>query len=416
MLTPFVLIRLAWLGLKNPDYWDRWPERFAYISFAGDDRPVIWIHAVSVGEVQAASPLVSSLLASYPRYQVLITTVTPTGADMVRRKFAESVLHYYLPYDLPHVVNRFIDIVQPAMLIVMETELWPNLYWRCHQQAIPIILVNARMSVRSFAGYKKLPMLIRQTLSKINMIATQSDTDGDRLISLGADPGKVIVTGNLKFDVNAPHSIAEQAQSLRRYFSVNRPIWIAASTHEGEENLIFQAHRQILTKHKNCLLIIAPRHLERFAKVAELSIKSGFKTLCKSACRACDNEVQVFVLDSLGELLVYYAASDVAFVGGSLLPFGGHNMLEPASLGVPVITGRHTQNFMDINRTLLDKGAAWQVSDIRQLTEKVALLLSDGNLRHHMGQLGKEMVEQNKGSTERIMTLIAENLLARTTL
>lgn len=410
-----MLIRLAWLGLKNPDYWARWSERFAYISFAGGDLPVVWIHAVSVGEVQAASPLVSSLLAKYPRYQILITTVTPTGADMVRQKFAESVLHYYLPYDLPHVVKRFIAIVQPVMLIVMETELWPNLYWRCHQQAIPILLVNARMSARSFAGYKKLRMLTRQTLSKINMIATQSDIDGDRLISLGAEPAKVIVTGNLKFDVNVPNSIAEEAQSLRRYFSSNRPIWIAASTHEGEESLILQAHRRILARQKNCLLIIAPRHPERFARVADLSEKSGFKTLCKSACQACDNEVQVFILDSLGELMVYYAASDLAFVGGSLLPFGGHNVLEPASLGVPVITGKHTQNFTDINRTLLDKGAAWQVSDIGQLPEKVELLLSDGNLRHHMGQLGKEMVEQNKGSTERIMALIAENLLAQIT-
>jgi len=365
LLTPFVLLRLCWLGLKNADYWRRWPERFGYISFPAEGRNIIWIHAVSVGEVQAATPLVSGLISKYPDYQILITTVTPTGSEMVKRRFSDTVLHYYLPYDLPNVISRFIGMIRPSIFIVLETELWPNLYWQCNHLGIPIVLVNARMTPRSFSGYKKLGTLSKQMLLNINLIAAQASEDGNRFISLGADPARVTVTGNIKFDVNVPHSIVEEAQSLRRYFSENRSIWIAASTHEGEEQLILSAHRQILESHKDCLLIIAPRHPVRFEKVAELCVKNGFQIIRKSEMKECGIKVQVYLLDTLGDLPVHYAASDLAFVGGSLLPFGGHNVLEPASIGIPVITGKHTQNFSEINELLLEKGAEWKVSDVR---------------------------------------------------
>ncbi len=411
LLAPFVLLRLVWLGFKNRDYWSRWTERFGFISSTIYKRPIIWVHAVSVGEVQAATPVINRLLSEYPQYQILVTTVTPTGAAMVNQQFGDNVIHYYLPYDLPRAVNRFLAILKPVVLIVMETELWPNLFFQCNQNSIPILLVNARMSRQSFLGYKRFSIITRHVLSNVSMIAAQTEDDGNRLITLGADPSRIVVTGSLKFDVNIPHSIVEEAQSIRRYFSVNRPIWIAASTHEGEEKSILIAHRKILQTHKDCLLIIAPRHQERFANVAELSLKNGFRTICKTEAAEFSNDIEVYILDTLGELLVYYAASDVAFVGGSLQPFGGHNVLEPASVGIPIITGQYVHNFMEINRLLVDIGAELQISSTTELTEKVGSLLSDGNLRHQMGQLGKQVVARNKGSTMRVMDIIIENLM-----
>lgn len=410
LLTPLLLLRLVWRGLKNRGYWSRWPERFGYLPVPPRDRETIWIHAVSVGEVQAATPLIMRLSAQLPQYQILITTVTPTGAALVEQKLGDSVRHHYLPYDLPAVIRRFLDTIEPLILIVMETELWPNLYRHCHNRQIPIMLANARISARSYRGYKKLSGLAHEVLNQISVIAAQSREDAERFLSLGAGSDIVCVMGNMKFDVNIPHSTTEEAQVLRRYFSVNRPIWIAASTHEGEEKLILQAHREILKRHGSSLLIIAPRHPERFVKVAELCARSGFHTVSKSDGGVCTAHVQVFVLDTLGELLLYYAVADVAFVGGSLLPFGGHNVLEPASVGVPVLTGRYTHNFLEINRLLLEKGAEYTVQDPNQLAEKVALLFGDGNLRHRMGQVGKEMIDLNKGATERLMQMIVGTL------
>ncbi|MFQ5658952.1 MAG: lipid IV(A) 3-deoxy-D-manno-octulosonic acid transferase [Gammaproteobacteria bacterium] len=415
LLTPFVVARLLWLGFRDHEYWKGWPQRFGFITVPVSVRPLLWIHAVSVGEVQAAVPLVQRLLAGYSHYQILLTTVTPTGAAMVRQRFAGRVPHCYLPYDLPGAVNRFLRSVCPETVFIMETELWPNLFHQCHKHGIRIFLINARMSPRSFAGYKRAGLLTRQLLSRIDGIAAQTGEDSQRFISLGAEASRVHVTGNLKCDVNVPPGIVEQARSLRRFFSVARPVWIAASTHEGEEALILDAHCTILEKRQSCLLIMAPRHPERFGRVAGLSVGKGFRTVCKSQVSECAADVQVYILDTLGELPVYYAASDVAFVGGSLAPAcGGHNVLEPASLGIPVISGGYTQNFTEINRLLMEQGAEWQVSDSRELAEKVELLLADGNLRHRMGKLGKEMVEQNRGSTDLVMKLIGGNLSVHT--
>ncbi len=403
MLVPLVILRLIWSCLRNPDYWSRWPERFGYCPGLDEARPVLWIHAVSVGEAHAARPLIARLLNEYPHCQVLVTTMTPTGARTVRQSFMDAVSHRYIPYDLPGAVRRFLERIRPRLCLVMETELWPNLFHGCRSRAIPVVLANARMSEKSRRGYACLPGLVRSTLADVSLIAARGRPDADRFLGLGAEAERIVVTGNLKFDIRIPRSLIEQAESLRRDLSVNRPVWIAASTHEGEEKPVLDAFFRVLARHKDCLLIIAPRHPERFGAVADLCLRAGARTARRSRGVAEFAAVQVLVLDTLGELPLYYAASDIAFVGGSLVPTGGHNMLEPASLGVPVITGPHVCNFSEISDQLKRSGAAWTVADSRELADTVCELLGDANLRHQAGESGKRLVEENRGGIDRLM-------------
>ena len=415
LIVPFVVLRLFWLGFRNPDYRRRWKERFGFPDKITSHDKLIWLHAVSVGEVQASRPLVNALLEEYPDYKILITTMTPTGADSVKQYFGDSVTHLYLPYDLPVSIKHFISVIEPSILIVMETELWPNLFHYCHEKNIPIIVVNARMSEKSAKGYRRFSSFTHATLENISLVVAQGKKDAERMIALGADEDKVIVTGNLKFDIHLPHSVSEQAQALRRYFSVNRPVWIAASTHEGEEKIILDAFDRVLQQHPQCLLVIVPRHPERSAAVRELCAKRNHKVLSKSDNRECDADVKVFILDTLGELPMYYAAADVAFVGGSLTETGGHNMLEPACLGLPVIMGPHVFNFQEISQLLLDEGAAWKVSNMNELSGRVSGLLGDANLRHSTGELGRDIVLKNRGNVEKIMELIRDFIRAHVT-
>ena len=408
LLAPLIVLRLFWLGYRNPDYRSRWKERFGFPDKITSDDKIIWLHAVSVGEVQAARPLVNGLLEAYPDFRILITTMTPTGADTVRQYFAESVGHFYLPYDLPVSVKRFLSIIDPTILIVMETELWPNLFHYCQANNVPVVVVNARMSEKSATGYRRLSSLTRSTLTNISLIVAQGEKDAERLIALGADRNKVKVSGNLKFDIHFPHSVFEQAQALRRYLSVNRPVWIAASTHEGEERIILDAFDKILEKQSQCLLVIVPRHPERSPGVKELCNRRNLEALCKTDDMECDESTQVFILDTLGELPMYYAASDVAFVGGSFTENGGHNMLEPASLGVPVIMGPHVFNFHDISQLLLDEGVAWKVSCADELSSRVCGLLDDANLRHSTGERGRNIVLKNRGNVKNVMKLLRD--------
>lgn len=417
ILTPVVLLRLIWSGFSNRDYWHRWTERFGLAHMRAGSRPLVWLHAVSVGEVQAALPLVQRLLDDYPQYPLLVTTVTPTGSSMVRQKLGAAVQHCYLPYDLPHVVKRFLERLRPAALIILETEIWPNLYHHCHARGINIMLVNARLSEKSFSGYRKIAGFTRHVLNNIDLIAAQSEADAQRLAALGADRSRLMVTGNLKFDVVLPGNVREHGRSIREVWGRDRPIWIAASSHEGEEPVILAAHRQIIDKFPDCLLVLAPRHPERSSGLQELSAGRGLTTLCKS--RAYDNNrninnggLQVFILDTIGELLDYYAAADVAFVGGSLLPaYGGHNVLEPAALGVPVVTGIYTANFREIIRQLCEKQAVFQVADGEELAQRVMQLLDDADLRRQMGQAGADLVRQNQGSAGRIMEMVSKFLI-----
>ena len=408
------MLRLLWLGWRNPAYWRRWNERFGFVALNDDQRPVIWIHAVSVGEVHASKPVVQYLLKSNPQYQLLVTTTTPTGAESVAREFGDNIQHLYFPYDLPGVVQRFISRIKPQLLLIMETELWPNLFQACKSNDIAIMLINARMSERSAQGYARLAKLTRSTLSNIIKIAAQTLADAERLIKLGAQAENITVTGNLKFDIKQPQSLLEQAQSLRRSLSVNRPVWIAASTHEGEEEQILDAYAEVLVADKDCLLIIAPRHPERVDSVYELCKKRSYQIIRHSLNEECHARIQIYLLDTLGELPLFYAASDIAFVGGSLVPRGGQNVLEPASLGLPILVGPHTFNFLEINRQLEKQGAAWQVADSHELAAQVIELLTDANLRHHAGEQGRQMVATNRGCSSIVLDIL-QNMLTHAT-
>ena len=405
LITPLVLLRLAWRGLRAPDYWRRWPERFGSIEPALGEQ-VIWIHAVSVGEVQAAEPLVRTLLESRPDYSLLVTTVTPTGSARVTALFGQKVAHVYAPYDLPAVVARFLGRVRPRLAIVMETELWPNLFHACRRRTIPLLLINARLSARSVAGYRRVRGLAGETLAAVTEIAAQGEADARRLESIGAKPAAITVTGNLKFEQRVQPSLLERAEVLRRDWGVGRPVWIAASTHDGEDELILDVFQQLRRQFSDCLLVLVPRHPERFESVAALCVQQGYATVLRSEHVSCTADTAVYVGNTMGELPLLYAASDVAFVGGSLVPHGGHNLLEPAALGIPVVTGPHVFNFVEICTLLIDAGAAVRAADSGELLQIVTRWLGDANECHRIGQLGRQVVEKNRGALQAVMGIV----------
>ena len=409
LLTPFVIARLAWRGIRAPDYWRRWPERFGTIKPALGER-VIWIHAVSVGEVLATEPVVQALLEQYPEHSILVTTVTPTGSARVTALFGNAVAHVYAPYDLPAAVSKFLDRVRPQLAIVMETELWPNLFHACQQRSVPLLLVNARLSEKSVAGYQRVRSLASQTLSAVTEIAAQSELDADRFRSLGADERRIKVTGNMKFEQRIPPSLLERAEVLRRDWGVGRAVWVAGSTHEGEDEQLLDVFRQLRQQFMDCLLVLVPRHPERFETVTELCRHRGYNTVLRSEGVSCTPDTEVFIGDSMGELPLFYAASDVAFVGGSLVRHGGHNLLEPAALGVPVVTGPHVFNFVEICELLLQAGACEKVDDTAGLLRTVSLWLENANERHQVGQRGRQVVEKNRGALQSVLAMIARHL------
>ncbi len=394
------------ISIKYPSYRAKWHERFGFINWKNSNKPLIWIHAVSVGEVNAAKPIVSFLLKKYPHYQIIITTVTPSGANTVLQCYDDNVKNFYLPYDAPFCVRKFIQKINPSILITMETEIWPNLYQTCHYANVPIFIVNARLSQKSMKGYQLVSTLTKNTLKFVDKIAAQTEVDAERFIALGAQHEKVSVVGNLKFDIAIPQSIKEEAEPLRHYFSVNRPVWMAASTHPGEEEIILNAHKRILSKYPDAILILAPRHPERSEKLSLLCKKMNFSLVRRTEEISFDSNHNVFLLDTLGELQLYYAASEVAFVGGSLVNTGGQNMLEPASLNLPIITGPYAYNFFEVSRLLLENEALLLAANDEQLALNVIELLSDANRRHVMGERAKAVILVNRGSSERAAALI----------
>lgn len=415
LLLPAVFLRLAWRGLRNRGYWQRWGERFGFFA-APELRDPLWLHAVSVGETQAAVPLIRELLARHPDRSLVITTTTPTGSQRVQALFdgqfigqpGGRVFHVYLPYDLPGAVRRFLRRTRPRLALIMETELWPNLFRQCAAGDIPLVVANARLSPRSARGYARLRGLVRGTLDDISLIAAQSEGDAARFRELGAAPARVAVMGNLKFDQRLPADLPERADVLRRQLGQSRPVWIAASTHEGEEEAALVAFDAVRRRHPDALLMLVPRHPERFDRAAALARRRGLDVVRRSEGRSCDAQTAVFVGDTLGELPLFYACADVAFVGGSLAPLGGHNMLEPAALGVPVLFGPSRFNFEDIARALLAAGAARQVADAADLGEAVAELLGDPARRAEMGEAGRQLVEANRGAVGRLLDLLEE--------
>ena len=374
------------------------------------DQPVLWIHAVSVGEVYAAKPLIKLIRKQYPAYSLLVTTMTPTGARIVEQQLGNSVYHLFVPYDLPVAVKRFIHCIQPQLLIVMETELWPNIFFYCKKNNVPVVIANARLSRKSFGRYKYLSGFTREVLSNVSMVIARTEVDAEFFTRLGADTTCVKVSGNLKFDVELPENIQQHADTLRRESQPDRLVWIAASTHDNEEKEILRAFKEILGTFPDCLLIIAPRHPERAGTITSLVINSGFTVIRKSQNSKLSGNIQVYILDTLGELMLYYALADLAFVGGSMVPVGGHNMLEPASLGVPVITGPYNHNFLEISEILENAGALRIVHNTGELINQVKLLLADADLRQNAGKKGRNIVDANRGSANRVMHYLKDFL------
>lgn len=405
LATPLFLLRLMARGMRYGDYHKRWRERFGLFRRPGFEAS-LWVHAVSLGEVNAAEPLVKALLERYPQWPLVVTTVTPTGSERVRQLFGDRVFHVYLPYDLPFSVRRFLRRVRPRLGMVVETEIWPNLYFACRDHGVALMIANARLSARSLRGYAPARGLVRAALGCVTYVAAQSRCDAARYRLLGADATGLTVAGNLKFDMPLPREAMREGAEMCERWGRSRPVWIAASTHEGEENAVLQAHREVLATHPDALLLLAPRHPERFRSVEQTVRERGFATATRSAQHEPGPGTQCFVIDAMGELMRFFAAADVAFVGGSLVPIGGHNVLEPAALGRPVLVGPHTFNFDNITEALLSEGGAQRVGDAHELASAVLALLADGARRERMGRAASRVFDRERGAVGRIMTLV----------
>jgi len=401
LAIPLILARLAWRGRHEPAYRQRWLERLGFYGASAQAQSVIWFHAVSVGEAEAAFPLIRAMARRFPKHPILVTTTTPTGSGRVRAVLGESVAHVYLPYDLPCAVARFLARFRPALAVIMETEIWPNLYHACAAQGIPLAIVNARLSERSAKGYARLGRFTRDTLAKVSLVAAQTQPDAERFVGLGADQTAVAVTGNIKYDWELPSDYFRQAGDLRSTIFGPRPVWIAASTHEGEEEWVLQAFSKLRADFPGLLLVVVPRHPPRFDKVASLGLSKGFTQARRSLGQSAEG-ADVYLLDTLGELRLFYAAADIAFVGGSLVPVGGHNVLEPAMAGVPVLFGPHMFNFTEASRRLLEAGGALQVADGAELAQRVGELLRDPEWAKEMGAKGRAFVEAGRGALGRV--------------
>ncbi|AIX49723.1 MULTISPECIES: lipid IV(A) 3-deoxy-D-manno-octulosonic acid transferase [Pantoea] len=412
LIQPFIWLRLWLRGRKAPAYRKRWAERYGYCTGKVEPHGIV-LHSVSVGETLAAVPLVRALRHRYPSLPITVTTMTPTGSERAQSAFGKDVHHVYLPYDLPGAINRFLDTVDPRLVIIMETELWPNIIRILHQREIPLVIANARLSERSARGYKKLGGFMRDLLQSITLIAAQNSEDGDRFLSLGLKRSHLAVTGSLKFDISVTPELAARAVTLRRQWASRRPVWIATSTHEGEEAIVLDAHRQLLQQFPDLLLILVPRHPERFKDACHLTQKRGFTFMLRSSGAVPSAATQVVIGDTMGELMLLYGIADLAFVGGSLVERGGHNPLEPAAHAIPVLMGPHTWNFKDICAKLQQAEGLITVSDAAALEKEVANLLQDDDYRRYYGRHAVEVLHQNQGALQRLLQLLEPHLPPR---
>ncbi len=406
LLTPLLLAHLLWRSRTNPGYRQRIAERFGF-GIPVQAQTSIWVHAVSVGEVQAAAALIRQLLERHPDVPLVVTSMTPTGSARVRELFGDSVVHSYLPYDQPAAVRRFLDRARPRIAIIMETELWPSLYHECGRRSVPLVLASARVSATSVQRYRRMLHLFRETLSHGIFIAAQTEADAARFRELGASAERTHVTGNIKFDFRLPDDVEQKGREFRRLHAPDRPVWIAASTHDGEERAVLDAHRAVLDAHPDALLLWVPRHPERFPAVAVMLERAGMPFVTRSSGANCAPQSQVFLGDSMGELTRFYAAADAAFVAGSLVPIGGHNLLEPASLGVAALTGPYNFNAVDIADLLAEQGAVEILSGEDALAPALVRLLGDAKERARRGEAGRQAVASNRGALQRLMSLLA---------
>ncbi len=406
LLAPVIIAMEGWKALWNPEYRGRLGQRLGFVERQAEPG-CVWVHAVSVGEVQAAAALVRALRERFPTVDVVITTVTPTGAQRAKALFGDSVRHRYLPYDLPGAVRRFLDRIQPRVAIILETEIWPTLYHALGRRRIPLVMASARVSARSVGRYRRMASLFEETLSHGILIGAQTAADAERFRAIGAAPDKVRVTGNVKYDMEISESTIESGRQFRARCGLSRPVWIAGSTHEGEEDAALEAHDLIRAKHPAALLILVPRHPQRFEAVRGLLRRRGHSFAQRSAGEVPDASQPVYLVDTLGELQMFYAATDVAFVGGSLVPIGGHNLLEPAVLGLPILSGPHTQNAQDIADLLSESGALAIVQDAPELGLRVTECFDDPAAARDAGSRGRAAVASSRGAVGRLVAMVA---------
>lgn len=409
LLLPAVLVRLIWRGLKAPDYLRLWTERFGYGPLLSGAEDVIWIHAVSAGESIAAVPLIRRLQARYPDKLFVVTNMTPTGAERIRTLLGDTVIQCYAPYDLPGMVKRFLRRVKPSLLLIIDTELWPNMIHYCSAMGVKTMLVNGRLSADSARGYARIARLTKSMLNEMTLIASQTRQQGDRFITLGLPEEKLSVTGSIKFDLAIPDNLPGRRDFLRMKLGSDRLIFIAASTHPGEDEIILHAFQRLRKKYRQLMLVIVPRHPERFDIVVRQATACGLKTVCHSEEINCDAETDVLVVDAMGELIYFYAVADFAFVGGSLVPVGGHNMMEAAAFNLPILMGPFLQNFDDIAMLFVEAEAMKIVKDSDSLVQTIERLCSDEDYRNNMGSAAAAVMEENRGTLDRVMNLIEDN-------
>jgi len=400
LLLPILLLRLWWRGRRAPGYRQNWRQRLGLGPAIG--QPVIWVHAVSVGETVAIAPLVNRLLVRYPKHRLLITNMTPTGAEQVRSLFGDRVEQRFCPWDLPLALRAFLRRTHPELCIIVETELWPNLVDQCTRAGVPVLLANARLSARSARGYQRFSSLTGPMLQQLSLIAAQAPADAERFVTLGMPPERVEVTGSIKFDLQPDTAQIVAGQALREQLGTERPVMIAASTHQGEDEILLQTWRQLRAVHPELVLILVPRHPERFEAVAELCRGYSDRLVRRSSGTRPDTQTELYLGDSMGELMLFYAAADIAFVGGSFSGTGGHNPLEPAALGLPVIMGPDCFNFQSITDALIQVGGLVRVQEVAGLNAALSALFDDTDRRRSAGQEAAAFVAGNRGALDRL--------------
>lgn len=410
--TPLIVLRLLWRALRAPAYAKRWRERWGFVPARPAKESLIWLHSVSVGETLAAIPLIKALQTKYPQTHIHVTCMTPTASVQIETALSDylgrQISHTYAPYDSPTAVARFLRRINPAIFIVMETELWPNMLASCQAQSIPVVLANARLSLKSASGYARFLTLTKPMLSGLCRVAAQTPADAARFIALGSPTRAVTVTGNIKFDLALSAELIAKAAVLRGHWqgTVGRPIWLVASTHPGEEALLLTAFKAVKRAIPNVLMVLTPRHPERFNAVFKQSVSAGYRVVRASDGVALSAQSDVLVGDTMGQLLLYYGACDVAFVGGSLVPVGGHNMIEPAAWGRPIICGSQLHNFVQV-ATLLEKAGGLQICDnVDQLSATVIDVLGSEEKRLQMGSAALQVAQENRGALQKILTII----------
>lgn len=405
LLLPFILLRLFWKSIKISDYKKRIKERFGFVEKINTNS--IWLHAVSFGELKAAIPLINELQKNFPDYRIIVTTMTVTGSGLAQKSFNQDIYHCYCPYDYPFAINHFLKMTNPKLLILMETEIWPNWLFYCDKNNIPVMIANARLSQKSLNGYQRFKFFLKHLLPTIKLIAAQSEQDRKHFLTLGFPKEKVKLFGNVKFDLNVPNNLVEEARQWRQQSNcLDKKILIAASTHEGEEKIILEAFQQLKKQFSNLLLIIVPRHPERFESVVKLCSNYSQHIARRTQGLFAKTGTEIFIVDTMGELLLFYAIANLAFVGGSLVNIGGHNLLEAAANGIPTITGKHMHNFQFIYDQMSQLETTYTVENEKEFTEIATNLLKNEALQARIRERNLAFIAQNRGVLHKYIQVI----------